>query len=257
MSRAAPFSLEGKVAVVTGAGSGIGRATAIALAEMGATVVLTDQPGRGTSCSRVVASIRQAGGDAAAMELDVTSARSMPRLFDSIAEAHGGPHILVNNAGVQLFRDALEITEEEFDHILDVNLRGAFFCSQAAAQIMADNGGGTIINIASQHGVVGNRDRAPYCASKGGLINLARALAVEWAPLRIRVNTVSPTYVLTETNAQLLASAPFAEDIARNVPLGRAVTPEEVAAGVCYLASPAADGVTGHNLLIDGGWTAR
>ncbi|HEX8381107.1 MAG TPA: SDR family oxidoreductase, partial [Allosphingosinicella sp.] len=99
--------------------------------------------------------------------------------------------------------------------------------------------------------------RAPYCASKGGLINLARALAVEWAPLRIRVNSISPTYVVTETNAQLLAGAPFAEDIARNMPLGRPVTPEEVAAGICYLASPAAEGVTGHNLLIDGGWTAR
>jgi len=250
-----PFSLEGKVALITGAGTGIGRATATMMARTGAIVVATDRPGRSQALDTLVGAITREGRRALALELDVTAVRSMPAVFDRIVAETDRLDILVNNAGTQLFKAALDIEEEEFDAIMNVNLRGAFFCAQAAASVLSR--GGTIINVCSQHGVVGNRDRAPYCASKGGLINLTRALAVEWADRAIRVNAVSPTYVQTESNAALLQSPPIRDDIKNDLPLGRPVTADEVAAAICYLASDAAAGVTGHNLLVDGGWTAR
>lgn len=251
------FGLEGKVALVTGGGAGIGRATAFALCRAGAAVAITEVAARAGAARAVVAELDRAGYRAMDLTLDVRATITIPAVVGLVRKQLGRLDILVNNAGTQLFKSALELEEEEYDEVLAVNLKGAFFSAQAAALEMQHHGGGCIINIASQHGVVGNINRAPYCASKGGLINLTRALAVEWAPLGIRVNAVSPTFVVTDYNRALLAQAPFADEIASGIPLGTAAAPEDVAAAVVYLASPAARMVTGHNLLIDGGWTAR
>jgi 2-deoxy-D-gluconate 3-dehydrogenase len=250
-------TLEGKVALITGGGSGIGLATARAMAAAGARVALTELPGRGGLAKAAVAEIGQSGGDAIELALDVTATVTISSVVDRVADHFGSVDILVNNAGVQLLKPALEIDEEEFDAVLGVNLKGAFFCAQAAASVMADQGGGAIINVASQHGVVGNRNRAPYCASKGGLINLTRALALEWAGYGIRVNAVSPTFVANERNAELIASDEIRREIDGNIPLGCVADAHDVADGICYLASSAARMVTGHNLMVDGGWTAR
>lgn len=251
------FRLDGSVALVTGAGSGIGRATALALAASGASVACTDQPGRGEPLRRLADEIRAMGVDAIDATLDVTATVTISTVMDQIAARLGALDILVNNAGAQILKPALDLEEAEFDQVLAVNLKGAFFCAQAAAAIMIEARGGTIINIASQHGVVGNRLRAAYCASKGGLINLTRALAVEWADAGIRVNAVSPTFVDNIGNRAFLQQEAVQTEICDHTPLRRVATMDEIAAGIVYLASPAAAMVTGHNLLIDGGWTAR
>lgn len=251
------YGMDGKVAVVTGASSGIGKATALALGACGARVIVSDLPGQESGTSAVVSEIRQRGGNAYDVSLDVTATSSLQDTFDRIADLSGGIDILVNNAGTQLLKAAIDIEEDEFDKVMAVNLKGAFFCAQAVAAHMMVQRSGSIVNVASQHGTVGNVRRAPYCASKGGLINLTRALAVEWASHGIRVNAVSPTFVANERNASLLTADEFVQDIEHHLPMRRVATPEDVAAGICYLASSAAGMVTGHNLAIDGGWTAR
>jgi 2-deoxy-D-gluconate 3-dehydrogenase len=252
-----PSDLKGAVALITGGGSGIGQATARMLGERGARVAVTELPGRAELAQRVVAELHHRDVDAFALALDLRQTLTIPHAIDSVARHFGRLDILVNNAGKQLLKPALEIEEEEFDDIMNVNLKGAFMCSQAAASLMVKQGRGCIVNVASQHGVVGNRNRAPYCASKAGLINLTRALAIEWADAGIRVNSISPTFVVNETNRELIASGAVADEIASSVPMRRPATPDEVAWGIYYLVSPGAAMVTGHNLVIDGGWTAR
>lgn len=251
------FRLDGAVALITGAGTGIGKATALALAGQGAQVAITELPGMSHRAEAVVNAIREMGREAMALALDVRALLTVESVVGAVADRFGRFDILVNNAGTQVIKPALDLEESEFDEVLNVNLKGAFFCAQAAARIMAVQGGGCIINVASQHGVVGNVNRAPYAASKGGLLALTRALAVEWAPYNIRVNAVSPTFVRTETNVGIFDVPEVADEIKRGVLIGRPAVPDEVAAGILYLSSPAAAMVTGHNLLIDGGWTAR
>jgi NAD(P)-dependent dehydrogenase (short-subunit alcohol dehydrogenase family) len=251
------FRFDGAVALITGGGSGIGKATAFTLAEHGARVAITELPGRGGAAKAVVEDLRDAGHEAIELALDVTRTQTIPVIVDHVVGRFGRLDILVNNAGTQLIKPALDLEEEEFDHVLSVNLKGAFFCSQAAAGAMVERKSGCIVNVASQHGVVGNRKRAAYCASKGGLINLTRALAIEWADYGIRVNAISPTYVLTDNNQPLIDAPEYREQIERGILLRRPARSAEVAAGICYLASPAAAMITGHNLMVDGGWTAQ
>ena len=251
-----PTGLEGKVALVTGGSGAIGSATCRALARRGATVIAAELSGFATSARQLVDGINACGGKAFDVALDVTATHAIAGMIDLIAAQHGTIDILVNNAGVQSIRPAFEVDEEQFDHVLSVNLKGAFFCSQAVAESMVSSGGGAIVFVGSQHGVVGNRNRAAYCASKAGVINLARALALEWAEYNIRVNCISPTFVKHEKNAALLHDDFIASDIAR-IPLGRPITPEEVADGICFLASDQSSGMTGTNMMVDGGWTAQ
>jgi 2-deoxy-D-gluconate 3-dehydrogenase len=249
--------LDGTVALITGGGSGIGCATARILGQQGARVAITELPGRTAMAESLVAELRAQGIEAMAISLDVKASITIPYVIDQVVKTFGRLDILVNNAGIQILKAALDIEEEEFDEVMNVNLKGAFLCCQAAAAIMVKQKHGCIVNVASQHGVVGNRLRAPYCASKAGLINLSRALAIEWAEYGIRVNAISPTFVDNGNNAEIIASAELNEQIKRGVVLGRAATAEEVGWGIYYLASPMASMVTGHNLLIDGGWTAQ
>lgn len=251
------FRLDGAVALITGGGSGIGRATAKALGMQGAKVIVTELPGRGPMAESLVRELECAGVAAKAMTLDVTATMTIPHLIDQVLDAYGSLDILINNAGTQIFKAALDIDEDEFDRVMNVNLKGAFMCAQAAGSVMVEQRRGCIVNVASQHGVVGNRMRAPYCASKGGLVNLTRALAVEWAEYGVRVNSISPTFVANERNENLLNSVEFSDEIREKVLLGRAATVDEIAWSIFFLVSPMASMITGHNLLVDGGWTAH
>lgn len=250
------FDLHGKVAVVTGAGSGLGRAIAVALARHGADVAVTELPEKSALAAETVVEILATGRRASAIPLDVTDLGSIDALVPAVVRSLGRLDILVNNAGLNIQRHALEVTEQDWDRVLDVNLKGLFFCSQAAGRHMVGNGGGCIVNIASQMGLVGYWRRAAYCSSKAGVVNLTRVLAIEWAAHGITVNAIAPTFVLTPLTAPMFEDAEFKADVLARIPLGRLADPDDIANAAVYLASPAAKMVTGQTLAVDGGWTA-
>jgi NAD(P)-dependent dehydrogenase (short-subunit alcohol dehydrogenase family) len=245
------FRLEGKRAFVTGASRGLGQAIASALAERGARVAVGELPERLVDAEAVA---QRLGG--VAVPVDVRQVASVRAAVDQAAGRLGGLDILVNNAGVNVPQPALEVTEEAWDTVLDTNLKGAFFTAQAAATRMRERGG-RIVNIASQNGVVAYPRRAAYCSAKAGMVNLTRLLAIEWAPHRILVNAVAPTFIETELTEVTLADPALRADILSRIPLGHLGVPDDVAAAVVFLASDEARMITGHTLLVDGGWTAR
>jgi len=245
------FRLDGKRAFITGAGRGLGRAIAAGLAERGARVAIGELPER---LSDAESAARELGG--VAVPLDVRQIASAQTAIAQVLEALGGIDILVNNAGVNRPQDALDVTEEAWDAVLDTDLKGVFFTAQAAARQMRQRGG-RIVNIASQNGIVGFPKRAAYCSAKAGVINLTRLLALEWAPYRILVNAVAPTFIETELTAVTLSDPALRDEILSRIPLGHLGTPDDVAAAVIFLASDEARMVTGHTLLVDGGWVAR
>ena len=248
--------LDGKVVVVTGAGSGIGKAVAIAVAEAGADCVACELPEKVTDLVPVCDEIRTLGRRALPLPLRLPDIESIDALVAGAVAKMGRIDVLVNNAGVNIPRDALEVTEEDWDGVVDVNLKGLFFLSQRVARRMVGTGGGKIVNMASQNGVVGYYKRAAYCSSKAGVVNLTRVLALEWAPYKITVNAVGPTFILTPLTQATFDDPVLREDLLKRIPLGRVGQPEDVVGAVVFLASPAADLITGHTLLVDGGWTA-
>lgn len=248
--------LDGKTVLVTGAGSGIGRAIAIAVAEAGADCLATELPEKLDTLEPVVTEISGLGRRALALPLQLRDMKSIDALVTQTIVQAGSIDVLVNNAGVNIPSDALDVTEEDWDTVLDVNLKGLFFLSQRVARRMKDQGGGKIVNIASQGGVVGYYKRAAYCSSKAGVVNLTRVLALEWAPYHINVNAIGPTFILTPLTQSTFDDPGMREDLLRRIPLGRVGQPEDVVGAVVFLASPAADMITGHTLLVDGGWTA-
>ena len=250
--------VDGKIAIITGTGSGLGQASALALAQAGASVVMTELPQK---LAAAEATARQAAADYGAKTLvaplDLLHLDSIGALVDQTIAHFGQIDILVNNAGINIQQMALDVTEDAWDKVLDVNLKGLFFTSQAVARVMVRQGtGGKIVNIASQMGVVGYIKRAAYCSSKAGVVNLSRVLAFEWAEYGIRVNCIGPTFVETPLTAPMFEDKAFRDDVLHRIPLGRLGKPEDVVGAVVYLASPASDMVTGHTLLVDGGWTA-
>ncbi|MGO8800270.1 MAG: SDR family NAD(P)-dependent oxidoreductase [Roseiarcus sp.] len=250
--------LDGSLAVVTGGARGIGRASAAALASLGARVVVVDLD-RGAS-ETVVAEIAGRGGRALALAGDVANEASVDAMFDEAAKREGAVDILVNNAGAAIRRPAVELALADWEKVVAVNMTGAFLCARAAArQMIAANKGGAIVNVASIMGLSGGGlyPNVSYQTSKGAMVNMTRALAIEWAPQRVRVNAVAPTYVRTRLTAPLLENPEILAKIEAMTPLGRLAEPDEVAAAICFLASPAAAMITGHILPVDGGFLAQ
>ncbi len=243
------FELQGKVAAVTGGARGIGRACADALQEYGCRVALLD-----ILEDRVAQSAREMGEGTLGLTCDVTSSQSVAAAFSRVAAELGRLEVLVNSAGICIWAKGEEMTEEQWDTVLNINLKGTFLCCQAAARLMIPQGSGAIINIASMSGHIANRPQAQcaYNASKAGVIHLTRSLAAEWAQHNVRVNSISPGYTLSELTKQ------FSEHFAGwhpYIPFGRMAEPEELVGAVVYLASDAASYTTGHDLVIDGGYT--
>ena len=258
MSGGPLLDLREKVALVTGGASGIGAGAARALAERGAIVAIGSRP---AGLERAEALARELPGGAFAAPFDVRSVEDTRRGIGAVSERTGRLDVLVNSAGTNVQQLAREVDEETWDLILDTNLKGLFFACQAAAEVMAAARAGAdepaaIVNVASQMGFVGWHHRAAYCASKAGVVNLTRVLAVEWAELGIRVNAVAPGFVETPLAAPMLADPAFRKEVLERTPNGRIATVDDIAGSIVYLCSPAARHVTGHTLVIDGGWTA-
>ena len=255
----AGLDLDAKVALVTGSARGIGSALAVGLAEAGADVAISDIPANFNQARLVAERIQGLGRQSNAYQLDVLNLSQIRSVVPQVAADFGSLDILVNNAGIRRRSPALEVTEADWDAVIDTNLKGAFFCSQAAAPLMISRGHGRIINISSQLAVVASENRSAYCASKGGLVSLTQVLALEWARHGITVNAIGPGP--TETPGLLEADTrspeELAADLSNNMPLGRRMTPQELIGAAVYLASPSAAATTGHLLIVDGGWTAR
>jgi NAD(P)-dependent dehydrogenase (short-subunit alcohol dehydrogenase family) len=242
-----------RVAVVTGAGSGIGRAIALALAEDGCAVACLDM--HGAHATETARAIEAAGHPAIAVTADVTIAVQVDAAFAEVRRALGRVDVLVNNAGIGWLGTVETLTEDEWDHVMAVNVKSVFLCSRAVIPEMASGGGGRIINVASVAGLVASPGRAAYCASKGAVVMLTRAMALDGAASGINVNAICPGVVVTAmTEASLRDPATLQEKIDKT-PLGRLAQPEEIAPAAVYLAGPGASFVTGACLVVDGGWS--
>jgi NAD(P)-dependent dehydrogenase (short-subunit alcohol dehydrogenase family) len=243
------------VALVTGGAGGLGRAIARRLVEAGHAVSLAELPEFIPRAEEVAAEL---GERALAVPVDVREPATVQAAVEWTLEQFGSLDIAVCNAGLNIRKPSLEVTEADWDAVVDVNLRGVFFTAQAAARQMVKQGnGGKIVCLASIMGLVGTPWHAvAYAASKGGVVNMTRALAVEWAAHNIQVNSVAPTYVETPLTQRLLADRDFRAAVLARTPNGRLATPESIADAVAFLASPQADMITGVTLPVDGGWTA-
>lgn len=252
------LSLEGQVALVTGSARGIGAALAMGLAQAGADVAVSDMVDSLEVARDTQSKVEAEGVRSATYSLDVLDLPSIPRAIHKVVKDFGRLDVLVNNAGIRIKKAALEVTEADWDATVDTNLKGLFFCAQAAVRPMIDQGSGRIINIASQLAVVGMEDRAPYCASKAGVAGLTRVLALEWMKYGVTVNAIGPGP--TDTPGLLAADPRTPEEVQTDLdyrmPLRRRMEPEELVGAAIYLASPSAGATTGHLLLVDGGWTA-
>ncbi|MBN3804795.1 glucose 1-dehydrogenase [Paraburkholderia sp. Ac-20336] len=249
-----PFALKGEIALVTGATRGIGRACAKALGEAGAAVAL--------GCRDMQAgadeaqALRDAGINAVAVQMDMMSIESIEQAVSMVETELGPLSVLVNNAGHSRPAPAMEVKTGDYDAMFDLNVKGAFFASQAAARKMATRGRGSIINIASQAGFVALDGESIYCMTKAAMIHMTQCLAVEWAQHHIRVNAVAPTFIRTDSTKGWLENEATRNSLLARIPLRQIGEPENVAEPVVFLASNAAAMMTGATLKIDGGWTA-
>lgn len=249
MSVKALLDLSGRVAVVTGGARGIGRACADGLLEMGARVVLLD-----VLPDRLEQSAKEMDAGTIGLVCDVTDRAAVGAAFEYVAAEVGGPDILVNSAGLCIWGKGEEMPEEDWDKVMDLNLKGTFLCCQAAAQHMIPRKRGSIVNVASMSGSIVNRPQSQvaYNASKAGVIQLTRSFAAEWAQHNVRVNCISPGYTLSELTRQF---SQYFEWWTPYIPMGRLAEPEELVGAVVYLASDAASYTTGHDLVMDGGYS--
>lgn len=246
--------MKGKVAIVTGAGRGIGKAIAGALSGAHAAVVVNDVDL--DAAEEVTRGIEASGGKALPVKADVRKAEEIDRMVEITVRELGGIHVLVNNAGIVLRKPAEEITEEEWDRVIDINLKGSFLCARAAAQAMMKTGqGGRIINISSIMGGVALPPRAAYCASKGGIVALTKNLAAEWAKHAITVNGIAPGWTVTEMTQSYFSQEPVRRFVLERIPLNRLGRPEDIAHAAVFLASEYSDYITGQTIYVDGGWT--
>lgn len=243
--------LDGKTAVITGAGRGLGLGCAQALAEAGASTILVSRTRE--ELEAACQSIRDAGGLAEPLVCDVTSAEQVEQHIGGLERID----ILVNNAGTNIPEPFLDVSEENLDRVIELNVKAMFIVSQAAARRMAEHDGGSIINMSSQMGHVGSPNRTVYCLTKHAVEGLTKAMAVEMAPQKIRVNSLSPTFIRTPMTETFFANEEFLNWTLDQIPIGRIGGIEDIMGAIVFLASPAASLITGTSLLVDGGWTAK
>lgn len=247
-----PFRLDGKVAAITGGARGIGRRTAELFLSVGAKVVVMDR-----DAGEANAAAKATGADA--ITVDVAEEAAVEAAFGEIARRHGRLDVLVNNAGMAIRKPTIELPLDDWQKVVDVNMTGVFLCARAAGRLMTAQGSGAIVNLSSIMGLSGGGlyPNISYQTTKGAVVNLTRALAVEWARRGVRVNAVAPTWVDTDFIAQLKGNPELMEEVRRVTPLGRLASTDEVANAILFLASPAASMVTGHILAVDGGYLAQ
>jgi len=249
------FSLKGRTAIVTGGGRGLGAATAIGFAEAGADVVIADREEDGFA--EVNAKVRSNGVKCLPVKMDVLKTADVRAMVDKTMAEFGKIDILFNNAGINIVKPFMKITEDDWDKVLDINLKGYYLCAQAVGEVMIQNKKGVVINNASVFGRTGFMNLSPYLASKGGVVQLTKGLAVEWGRFNIRVCCIAPSYIMTDMAKRDIEVNPkILEQNIKKIPMRRAGQPEEVANVVVFLASDAASFVTGDTLGIDGGWLA-
>lgn len=248
------FELKDKVMLVTGSGKGIGRGIAIAAAQMGAKVLLNSRTL--ADLEEVADEIRAHGGEAEPVVFDVSEMDGIAYGAQEAINVWGRIDVLVNNAGTNRPKPALDLSEEDWDAIYDLNLKGLFFLTQTLVKPMIARKNGKIINISSTMGLVGGPLRTAYSGSKGGVVLLTKGLAVEWAPHNVTVNAVAPAFTRTPLAEELLQRKEFYEDVVRRIPMGRVGEVDEVVGAVLFLASEAANWITGQTIAVDGGWVA-
>jgi NAD(P)-dependent dehydrogenase (short-subunit alcohol dehydrogenase family) len=251
------FDFKNRVVAITGAAKGIGEATARAFLAAGAHVVALDRDK--VALEKVRHAFAEAGAGITPMETDITDERSLRNAFGKIDVNFGGLDVLVNNAGNAIRKSTIDLSLEEWESVIKVNLTGAFLCAKYAGPLLFRRGGSSVVNIASIMGLsgIGLYPNPSYHASKGAIVNYTRALAIEWAPCNVRVNAVAPTWVRTELTRSLTENPELMARIVALTPLGRLAEPSEVADAVLFLASPSAAMITGHVLAIDGGVLAQ
>ncbi|MGG4662239.1 SDR family oxidoreductase [Providencia vermicola] len=243
------FSLDGKVALITGGAAGIGLAIAQLYVEKGAKVALVDK-------SDKVIDVASGMKNTIGIQCDITDSGSVPQMVEKVVKHYGALDIAVNSAGIVALAPAESLSEQDWDLTMNVNLKGTFLVCQAAGNVMIKQGKGKIINMASQAGVIALDQHAAYCASKAAIIGLTQVLALEWSPKGIQTNAISPTIVLTELGKKAW-EGPKGDEMKGKIPARRFAEPSEIAACALFLASDASDMITGHNLVIDGGYSIQ
>ncbi len=248
------FDLSGKIAIVTGGSSGIGYEIAKALARKGARVVVSNR--RKEEGEKAARTIKEMGGEAVYIPTDVSQQKSVKEMVQGVLDQFGRIDILVNSAGIIIRKYALDLEESEWDQMININLKGTFLSCQAVGRVMVEQKRGRIINISSGAEKIGVEKRVAYCASKGGVSQLTKVLAMEWAQYGVNVNAVAPGFTKTPLLANLIEHDPaFVSMVQGRVPLGRLGLPEEVAGAVLFLASDVGSYITGQTFFVDGGWT--
>ena len=249
------FDLSGKVALVTGSTKGIGRGIALGLAKAGADIVVTSR--HLDECEVVARIVERMGKRALPVSADVTDISSLKLMVEKVLSHFKSIDILVNNAGTSMTKRAEDITEEDWNKIINLDLKSVFFCSQLVGRHMIGRKQGKIINVASILGLIGDRQVLTYCVSKGGVIQMTKALALEWVRYNIQVNALCPGYIRTSMNDADLADERIYKHILGKIPMRRLALPEDLEGAAVFLSSAASDYMTGQALVVDGGWTAE